>query len=487
MSEPSCVAWLPPWADHGGLERAAVGGDGVGGRYYGLRPAPGQWQHLGEGLRAAHESLRAMPVARIVEALDETCSRWADHGFAHRVRARADIVTATGFSAQAVDRGLDVELSNYRAETLYRVLRRELGDPGVLDGFREDTELGGHTLALGPRVTMAVCSGNVPGLPALSLVRALLVKSAVILKVASGEPTFAVHFLRSLAEVDPAVADAVVVTYWPSEDQAALRSAMEQADAVIAYGSDDACAAVRAHLQPHQRYVEHGHKVSVGVLTRDYLADVGLREVARRVAEDASTFNQHACVAPQAYLVEDGDPGPQDVAEALASAMAEYAAEVPLGLLPSTDAAALQLRRANMAWAAASSPEGGFWRSPGLDWTVTLAPDLRSVQGAGNRTVGVVPVHDVRHILSELRPLAARLQNIGLGATAERFWTLASALGRLGASRISEPGQMAGPSVVWRHDGMPCLSLLLRWCDIEMHQEARHRAKTPAKDDVTQA
>ncbi|MEU5835643.1 acyl-CoA reductase [Streptomyces diacarni] len=487
MAEPRCVSWLPSWADPGSLERASVGGDAPDGRYYGLRPAPGQWQGLGEGLRAAHESLRAMPVDRIVEAFDRTCSRWADHGFAHRVRARADIVAATGFSAQAVDHGLDVELSNYRAKTLYRVLRRELGDPGVLDGFTADRELGGHTMALGPRVTTAVCSGNVPGLPALSLVRALLVKSAVILKVASGEPTFAVHFLRSLAEVDPALADAVVVTYWPSQDTATLRGAMEQADAVIAYGGDDACAAVRAHLRPHQRYVEHGHKVSVGVLTGDYLADVGLREVAGRVAEDVSTFNQHACVAPLAYLVESRDPSPRDVAEALARAMAEYAADCPLGLLSSTDAAALQLRRANMAWAAASSPGGGFWRSAGLDWTVTLAPDLLSVQGAGNRTVGVVPVRDTRHILSELRPLADRLQNIGLGASGDRFWTLASALGRLGASRISEPGRMAGPSVVWRHDGMPCLSLLLRWCDIEMHPQARHRVKTPAKDEVTQA
>ncbi|MFF3768154.1 acyl-CoA reductase [Streptomyces sp. NPDC001922] len=478
MSEQRCVAWLPRWLDAGALERATVGDD-LPGRYYGLRPKAGEWRSLGDGLRAAHESLRALPVARIVDALDETCSRWADRAFGHRVRAREDIVAATGFSPEAVDRSLDVELGNYRAETLHSVLRRELGDPGVLEGFREDPELGGHTLALGPRVTMAVCSGNVPGLPALSIVRALLVKSAVLLKVAGGEPSFAVHFLRSLAEVNPVLADAVVVTYWPSDDRTALRDATEQADAVIAYGSDEACAAVRAQVQPHQRYIEHGHKVSVGVLTQAYLTTVGLREVARRIADDASAFNQHACIAPQAYLVERGDSSPRDVAGAIADAMAEYAADCPLGSLRPADAAALQMRRASMAWTAANTPEGGFWRAPGLDWTVTVAPDLLSVQGSGNRVVGVVPVGGTEDTLRALRPIASRLQNVGLGATGDAFRTLASALGRLGACRISEPGRMASPSVVWRHDGMPCLSLLLRWCDIEMHQEARISATAP--------
>jgi hypothetical protein len=443
------------------------------GRYYGLRPTTGQWRSLGDGLRAAHEALRALPVARIIEALDETCVRWADHGYVHRVRARQDIVAATGFSPQAVDRSFDVELGNYRADTLHRVIRRELGDPTVLEGFQTDAELDGHTLAVGPRVTTAICSGNVPGLPTLSIVRALLVKSAVILKVASGEPTFAAHFLRSLAEVHPVLADAVVVTYWPGEDRSALRDAVAQADAVIAYGGEDACAAVRVHVGQHQRYVEHGHKVSVGLITQRYLDSVGLREVAGRIAEDASTFNQHACIAPQAYLVESGEPGPREVAEALADAMTGYAEVCPLGCLTPADAAALQMRRAGAAWAAANSPDGGFWRAEGLDWTVTTAQDVLSVQGTGNRVIAVVPITDATSAARELGPIAPHLQNIGLGAVGEEFWSLAEELGRLGACRISEPGRMASPSVIWRHDGMPCLSQLVRWCDIEMHPETR--------------
>jgi Acyl-CoA reductase (LuxC) len=487
MSEPRCVSWVPSWLDVDTLQRADIPAHDDVPHFFGLRPKAGGWQSLGDGLRAAHEALHVLPIAQIIDVFDRTCIRWADREFTDRVRARQDIVAATGFSPEAVDRSLDVELGNYRAETLNRVLRRELGDPEVLEGFRTDAELDGRTRAIGPRVTIAVCSGNVPGLPALSIVRALLVKSAVLVKVASGEPSFAAHFLRSLAEVNPVLADAVFVTYWPNDDHDALRDAVAQADAVIAYGGDDACAAVRAHVGRHQRYVEHGHKVSVGVITQAYLGEIGLREVARRVAEDVSTFNQHACIAPAAYLVECGEPSPHAsahaVAEALAHAMAAYAADCPLGSLPPADAAALQMRRASAAWTAANSSAGGFWRALGLDWTVAMAPDLLSVHGSGNRMVGVVPVTGIDDIVRELQPIASHLQNVGLGAVGAEFWALASKLGRLGACRISEPGRMASPSVIWRHDGMPCLSLLLRWCDIEMHQEARAHATFSLAND----
>lgn len=424
--------------------------------------------------------MRTLPVSRIVQAIDETCRRWSDRQFVHRVQARHHIAATTGFSPEAIDRSLDVELGNYRTDTLNRVLRRELGGAHVLDGFQEDIELGGRTIAIGPRLTVAVCSGNVPGLPALSVVRALLVKSAVLLKVASGEPSFAAHFVRSLSEVDPVLADAVAVMYWSGDDHAALQDAVAQADAVIAYGSEAACAAVRAKVGPHQRYVEHVHKVSVGVLTQAYLGKVGLSEAARRVAEDASAFNQHACIAPQAYLVESGEFDVRRFAEEVADAMAGYAAVCPLGSLRLEDAAVLQLRRASNAWAAASSPDGGFWRAPGLDWTVSLAADLLSVDGAGNRMIGLLPVADLADVVRTLRSIAPHLQNVGLGAVGVEFWELAAALGRLGASRISEPGRMASPSVIWRHDGMPCVSRLLSWCDIEMHEEARPRTTTPS-------
>jgi hypothetical protein len=480
-----CVSWFPAWAGDGAAEavahraagcdlrRVEVGGEGG---FHALAPAAAAWPALGDGLRAAQQRLSRLPVAEILDALAAVCARWADRDFPPRARACAGVVAATGFSPEAVQRSFDVELANYQPDALRALLRRELGDPEVLDGFRPDPALGGHTRAIGPALTLVVCSGNVPALPALSLVRALLVKSSVLVKVASGEPAFAAHFARSLAGIHPVLGDAVAVTYWARGDTAALRGAVRQADAVIAYGSPEACAAIRAELAPGQRYVEHGHKVSAGLLTQGYLRAVGLAEAARRVAADVSVFNQHACISPQVYLVQDGKPGAREVAGALAAALAGYAAGCPLGALPAADAAALQLNRARAAWAAAGDSGAGLWHAPGLDWTVTLDPELAGTQGAGNRVISVVPVRDSGHAVAILRPIGHLLQNIGLGAVGPEFWATAEQLGQLGASRISEPGAMSRPTVIWRHDGAACLAALVRWCDIEDHAEAARAA-----------
>ena len=37
-----------------------------------------------------------------------------------------------------------------------------------------------------------------------------------------------------------------------------------------------------------------------------------------------------------------------------------------------------------------------------------------------------------------------------------------------GVSRIVPPGIVGRPSMMWRHDGTPCLGKMIGWCDIEM-------------------
>jgi hypothetical protein len=156
----------------------------------------------------------------------------------------------------------------------------------------------------------------------------------------------------------------------------------------------------------------------------------------------------------------------------LAAALERYALACPLGKLSEADAATLQLRRTTAAWTAATRPQCDLWRATGLDWTVTLEDTIGAVSGAGNRVLRIVPVNDLTDALHQLRPIAHYLQNIGLGVTGEEFWQAARALAHMGACRICEPGRMAEPSMMWRHDGEACIAKLLRWCDIEMHREA---------------
>jgi hypothetical protein len=434
-----------------------------------MRPTAGGWRVLGDGLRLAAEALHGMAVEEIVSALNRVAERWSNRRWPYRRAVRDLVAEATGFSSETIDRSFDVELRNYRAGELWRALRRELGDPAVLDGFQPDRVLRGRTMGLGPRVTLQILTGNVPGLPALAIVRALLVKSAVIAKVASGEPTFAAGFARSLADVDPRLGDAVVVTYWERSDQQALAAAVDQADAVVAYGGLEACAAIRLAARPDQLFVEHRQRVSVGLLSREYLAAKGPTEVARLVAEDVCAFNQHACIAPQAYFVEGDAATARLFGGELADALERYGRRCPLGRLSEGEAAAMQMRRAGQQWKAVACPDADMWQADSLEWTVAVEPDPLRDGMVGNRFVRLVPVASLQSALAMLRPFGSSLQNVGLGARHDEMPALATALARLGASRICEPGRMREPSLAWRHDGRMRLSELVRWCDVEMH------------------
>lgn len=470
MSEPVAISWLPPrirvlpmdvFDVEAPLRRRSL-------RWRCQTPRVEHWPVVGEALRGAATRLREMRVADVVSGIDRVAELWCDRNWPCRKEARDEVVRATGFSPEAVDRSFDLELRNYRADSLWRVLCRELGDPMVLDCFRPDIQLGGHTHAIGPRITLEVFTGNVPGLPALGIVRALLVKSAVIAKVASGEPTFAARFVESLANHDTRFGDAILVTYWDRDDPTILRATVEQADAVIAYGGTAACRAVRDAVPEGKIYVEHGHKFSIGLVSTAYLEKVGLRSLARRIADDVATFNQHACIAPQVYFSVGSVDAARAVAEEVAHALGALAKVCPLGELSLEDASALQLRRAAQAWRAASKSTSDLWQDSSLEWSVALDDELPQDAGGGNRFIRIVPVGAVSDAVSMLAPYARYLQNVALGLPAEDFQAAAVELARLGATRICEPGRMAEPSMMWRHDGRMCVSELLRWCDTEM-------------------
>lgn len=469
MDTMTTVSWIPRWVhDHDLAHFTISQQDGAGVRYRCARPQGERWPAIGDGLRRAGAALRAIPIAAIVAAIDHVAERWSDPAWPARQMARAQLSRATGFSLAAVDRSLDLELRNYRADSLWRALRRDLGDPACLDGFCDDRELEGRTHAIGPRVTLEVLTGNVPGLPALAIVRALLVKSALIAKVASGEPTFAVNFVASLARIAPQLADAILVTYWERGDTESLAAAVTEADAVIVYGSSEACNTVRKSAGNTPVFVEHGHKFSAGLMSRAYLAHYGENECARQIAEDVSAFNQHACIAPQAYIIEGSAVDVTTLAARVAEAMADYARNRPLGVLAATDAAALQMRRATQAWRAANSPDRALLVPDNVEWSVAVDSELPH-EGAGNRFVTLVAVADLRQALELLAPFARHLQNAALGCLPGEMPAIAQDLARLGVCRLCGPGRMAEPSMTWRHDGRMCLAELVRWTDIEMH------------------
>ncbi|HEV2150338.1 MAG TPA: acyl-CoA reductase, partial [Longimicrobiaceae bacterium] len=297
--------------------------------------------------------LAELPVQRVVRVVDRVAARLQDAGDPLRRAAEAALPRITGYSAPMVRRVLDRMAPEWREDRLRALLRSELEDPRVLDGFRPRRHAPGRVRAFGPRVAVHVFSGNVPGVAVTSLVRSLLVKAATLGKMAVGEPLLPALFARGVAEEDPQLGECLAVTYWPGGDEALERVALGMADAVVVYGGAEAVASVRAGTPPGTRVLVYGPRLSFGVVGREALGDP--EEAARLAAAaalDASTFDQQGCVSPHLFYVEEGGAvEPREWARLLAGAMQAAERELPRGTLARSEASAIRQLRGEAEFA----------------------------------------------------------------------------------------------------------------------------------------
>lgn len=414
--------------------------------------------------------LRSLSVYTIADRVGAAINRWLDPFSPYLHQACRLIPALTGYPEPAVRKGLAGYLASFRTEHLRRLLAEELGDPAVLDAFRPRPAAPGLARATGPTLTLHSFAGNVPGLPAQSLVAALLVKSASLGKTAADEPVFAPLFARSLAAVDPQLAACLAVTYWPGEEGGqAAEAAYAAADAVVAYGSDASIAAVRARTPPDRRFIAYGHKLSFGVLLQERLTRAALPDLAERAAYDVCRFDQQGCLSPHLFYVEEGgEADARAFGEALAAALARWDGVVPRGrLLPAERQRATDLRRQQEFRLAAGDGAGAVLGAPGGDWCVLVDPDPAFQASCLNRTVWVKPLPELGALPALLAPVRRFAQTAGVAASPDRMIEAAELLAEAGLDRVCPLGQMGDPPPTWHHDGRFNLLDFLRFTDLE--------------------
>jgi hypothetical protein len=307
----------------------------------------------------------------------------------------------------------------------------------------------------------------VPGLPAQSLVAALLVKSASFGKVASEEPLFATLLAESIAEVDPMLAACLAVGYWQGGDAEMESAAFQQAGAVIAYGSERAIEAVRGRVPAGTRFIAYGHKLSFGVIGREALGVERIEETLKRAAYDVVKYDQQGCLSPHLLYVErGGDTSPRGFAQALCESLGEYADQVPRGRLTLEESSSLlELRQ---RYELQQAIGGGQETFEAREAVVLYDEDPRFEASCLNRVVFVKPVDDLLEDVPRLAAVVRRyLQTCGVAAGHERTRVLAGELGRLGLDRVCPLGRMGDVAATWHHDGRFNVLELLRWTDLE--------------------
>jgi len=160
------------------------------------------------------------------------------------------------------------------------------------------------------------------------------------------------HFLaasplcHSLYAVEPKLGSCLELAEWPGGTPSLEDTLFAEADGVTATGTEETLASLRTRLPARVRLVGYGHRVSFGYVSRDVLSRSEARQIAARAASDVAAWDQHGCLSPHLFYVEEGGSvSPSQFAEFLTSAMARLETSEPRGTVSAADAVAITSRR----------------------------------------------------------------------------------------------------------------------------------------------
>lgn len=329
-----------------------------------------------------------------------------------------------------------------REDDLDAWLTAELGRPDALDRFAPHGNI--TSKAVAPRHILHIVSGNTPHAALQSVFRGLLLGSSNTVKI----PSSGLPELESwISDLPSTLKDLVSITHdiglfdWPS------------ADAIIAIGSDQTIQSIQSRIMPHQIFIPHGHKISIGIVENN------LTEAAHLAAKDICLFDQRGCLSLQAIYANHAP----EFARLLADAMQQFSESNPSPDRTLSEAGAIHNFRETHRFYAANSEEVSLWHSDdSQDWTVLYKKDTTLAPSCLGCCVTVMPLPTELNqatLGEELSYLSTIALHPFSQANAER-------LTHLGAHRICPLGKAQQPSHFWHHDGFAPLTSLVKWQDI---------------------
>ncbi len=334
-------------------------------------------------------------------------------------------------------------LGTYDAGDLLELVRLELGQAEILDGFRP---YGGSFSRAFPRTPILhIVSGNTPHAALQSLQRGLLLGAENLVKLPSAGLPMADAYVDAL----PGELRALV-TVSRELPEAWRRSAK----AWVVFGSDETISHFRRLAGPGVVFEPHGHLYSIGVVMGD------ARGGAAAAAVDVSRFNQKGCMSPHDLYVAGNA---RAFAAQLAEEMEKYSVIDPPEAITPEEGAEIHNLRANYRFRAAADPRVQIHESEGsLKWTVIFEEDGWFAESCLNRVVFVKPLPE--NLDEAIGPALGWLAAVGVWpATPEHAERVAS----LKPSRICPLGRMQEPPLTWHQEGRQNLAPLVRWVDFE--------------------
>lgn len=373
------------------------------------------------------EALSEMQQAEVIAALAALAVRWQDPTYSLRRETEAWLYP---FPFAMVQVSLDALLDSLQPAALW----------ALIDGEQAREAQGypiiGHVIA-----------GNTPLLVWVGIIRALLVRSASLVKLPSGPASlWGRIFRRSLAEVSPKLAAGVHLVQWPGGTKELDAALCGGVDLVMAHGSDETIRALRALCPLSTPFIGYGHRISFGIVPWGH----GTPETAAGFAKDTLLYDQGGCLSPQTIFVEGDWQDTLAFAALLAAAFPAATSAYPLPIR--AERAPMTVSEARgLAW----MEEGTrLWEDPDLRWTVIARSQTSFAPSPTFGVISVQPMVSVDDLPEALTSVASHLQGCSVAGETKGYLP--------GVPRLCAPGELQAPPLSWRQDGRDVLRVLLR-------------------------
>lgn len=369
---------------------------------------------------------------RVRHAVEDAAAWWQNPDFSVRCEAARD---PGEFSFDMVEVSLAGLLSSLSAKSLERLVISEEPD-----------------LTKAPALIGHIIAGNTPLLSWTSVIRALLVGSASLVKAPTSPQSCWIDYLiRTLQIAAPELADLVDTVSWRGGDSRLDGALCDSVDRVVVYGADSTIDAVR-RLAPGKT-LGYGHRLSAGFV----LAGCDEAAAADGLASDVLVYDQSGCLSPHTVFVEGGFPEAIAFGSRLSAAFGSSRFSRSMPPHSAARAAAVREYRELCRFSAVQQ----MWEGDSLRWTVIASPERRFRATPTYSIVHVAPF-DAADASSALDVVRGKLQGAAIaagpgGAPAE----LSVQIKQFGVSYICAPGELQAPPLNWRENGLPVLQSLI--------------------------
>ncbi|BCU79066.1 acyl-CoA reductase [Luteolibacter sp. LG18] len=325
------------------------------------------------------------------------------------------------------------------------LLETQLGSADALDAWVPRGDTRGRAVPYSP--LLHVVSGNTPHAAFQSVFRGLLVGSHNRVKLpSSGLPEFEAW----VPTLPPVLRDLIEIRHDLPDEWLA-------SEAAVVFGSASTLATFRELLSSGTPLIDHGPKLSIGVV---FEPD---REAADLAARDILAYEQRGCLSIQALYVAGGPIAAGRFAAELAGAMARHREAHGRESLSLSESGAISNSRELLRFRFANGDDVALWESEGdTSWTVVYQADPTLAPGPLNGFVTVHPLPPAGRLHEALGPETAHLSTVAIHPYTD---ALADRLEPLSAPRVCPLGQSQQPPFFWHHDGRMPLADLVRWRD----------------------